>query len=101
MKLREYIETQIGHVQAEHARYERAHEEKHLLEKAIRTGEVEAVRRALELSADAYEKQLTALRIEVDRLRLVEANVRGQVIAYSAVFSILVSVVFFVLNKLL
>jgi hypothetical protein len=37
---------------------------------------------------------------ELERLRLLEANIRGQIIAYSAVASLIVGVLFFIAGKL-
>ena len=37
---------------------------------------------------------------ELERLRLLEANIRGQIVAYSAVASLIVGILFFIAGKL-
>ena len=45
--------------------------------------------------------QVDRLLIEVEHLKIVEANLRGQVVAYSASIGIALSVITFILNKVL
>ena len=47
------------------------------------------------------KEQIEKMTNELDRLRLVEANLRGQVIAYSATIGLALSIITFILNKFL
>jgi len=49
---------------------------------------------------ESFEIQHEEFRREIDALRIFEANIRGQVVAYASVISIVIGVVLFVVGRL-
>jgi len=58
------------------------------------------LRETYDMSHRQLEDKLDTIRKELDRLRLVEANMRGQVVAYSAAIALAMSIITFIANRL-
>jgi len=134
IKLQDYIETKLAAQQAQLTLYEKAHAERHALERetitlslfeidrrlellngqAKRERDMQAtflprelfdvntkeIRQVVALSERVMCEKIDRLSTEVDRLRMVEANLKGQIVAYSAAIGLAMSVITFVINKM-
>ena len=58
------------------------------------------LRETYDISHRQLEDKLDTILKELDRLRLVEANMRGQVVAYSAAIALAMSIITFIANHL-
>jgi hypothetical protein len=108
--LQEHLEALVEALRVQICTWEKAHSEKHLSEAKevarrldILNGEADRLRQMqmTYLPREVYELQYAKVVQELDRLRMLESNMRGQIIAYSAVVGLAIGIAAFVLNKLL